>query len=402
MLLSNLFFSFVIFFIAFTTASVLSKYFYLNEERERNAQLDGLRGVLALMVFICHAAAWYHFLHTGSYNQAGPGLFHQFAKIGVFMFFMITGYLFTGKILREREKGINWTQFVISRLLRITPLYLFAISLMLIIVFIASGFQFRQPTQTIGPDILEWLTFTLFGSPILNEYNNTLLITSHVQWTLVYEWLFYFSLPLVAVAMRVKVPLLLMITTTFLLLSVYTSADHLFLPSGFLGGALTAIICHYLFITPLIKNWAFSVIAIGLVVCQGVLFPEFAYQQPTKIPAALLCCSFLIIAGGNNLFGILTTQAAKYLGKISYSMYLMHGIILFCSFKFVVGFERAASFSKPVFALLVFLITVMVILVSTATNYLIEEPAMKKVGAVSRFFEKFASKLKKTKQTKPL
>jgi peptidoglycan/LPS O-acetylase OafA/YrhL len=377
----NYVFTGLVFLLAFFMASVLTKHIDIPIERERDTQLDGLRGILALAVYICHSAAWYHFLHTGSYMQSGPGLYYQLAKVGVFMFFMITGYLFIGKILRERKKGIDWTKFAISRVLRIAPLYLFAICSMLFIIFLESDFQLQDALHVLIPDVFEWLTFTVFGAPIINNYENTLLITSHVQWTLVYEWIFYLSLPFVALALHVRVPIFYLIIMSLLLASIYFNTDSLFLPSGFIGGALTALICSSY---PNIKNIAikpiFSVVAIGLVILQGILFPEFAFIQPTKFSAPFLCASFLIIAAGNNLFGLLTTKAAKYLGKISYSIYLMHGIVLFCTFRFVLGFEFAASLSRFSFGLVMFGITVLLLLVSSVTYYLIEEPAMKQVN----------------------
>ena len=46
-------------------------------------------------------------------------------------------------------------------------------------------------------------------------------------------------------------------------------------------------------------------------------------------------CAFVLIASGNDLFGLLTAPASKYLGTISYSVYLLHGIVLFCVLRLV-------------------------------------------------------------------
>ncbi len=378
--LDNYVFTVLVFLIAFFIANQITKHINLTVERERDTQLDGLRGVLALSVYICHVAAWYHYFKTGSYMQSGPGLYYQLAKVGVFMFFMITGYLFIGKVLRERKKGIDWTRFVVSRVLRIAPLYLFAVSVMLLIISKESAFQLQQPIKSLAPDIFEWVTFTIFGTPLINDYEQTALIMSHVQWTLVYEWIFYLSLPLVALAMHIRVPMLFLIVIVSLLASIYFNTEDLFLPTGFIGGGLAALICsHFEKIKAILVKPAFSIIVIGLLILQGMLFPEFGFRQPTKYSAALICASFLIIAAGNDLFGFLTHKVAKYLGKISYSIYLMHGIILFVSFKFVLGFEFASSLSRIGFGLFVLGITIFVVLISSMTYYFIEEPAMKQV-----------------------
>ena len=397
--LDNYVFTALVFLIAFFVANFLTKRIHVPIERERDTQLDGLRGILALSVYICHVAAWYHYLHSGSYMQSGPGLYYQLSKVGVFMFFMITGYLFVGKILRERKKGIDWTRFAVSRVLRIVPLYLFAICTMIFIVYIESGFQFQEPMGGMAGDIFEWLTFTAFGSPLINNYENTLLITSHVQWTLIYEWMFYLTLPILALALSIRVPLLYLAIAFLLLTSIYFNADELFLPTGFIGGALTALICsNFKAIKNIVSKPIFSIVAIGLLFLQGFLFPEFGFIQPSKYSAAFICASFLIIAGGNNLFGILTNRAAKYLGKISYSIYLVHGITLFVTFTFVLGFEFSASLSRINFGLLVLGITGLLVIVSSITYYLIEEPAMKQVNRMTTYikntFQKKVNELK--------
>ncbi|ONG41082.1 hypothetical protein BKE30_06575 [Alkanindiges hydrocarboniclasticus] len=41
---------------------------------------------------------------------------------------------------------------------------------------------------------------------------------------------------------------------------------------------------------------------------------------------------FFIIVSGNNIFGILDNVGLKFLGEISYSIYLSHGLVLFLVF----------------------------------------------------------------------
>jgi peptidoglycan/LPS O-acetylase OafA/YrhL len=388
MSLDNYIFTALVFLIAIFVANQISSRIYHSIERDRDTQLDGLRGLLALAVYICHVAAWYNYFKTGSYMQSGPGLYYQLAKIGVFMFFMITGYLFIGKVLRERKGGIDWTRFIVSRVLRIAPLYLFAVSVMLLIISKESAFQLQQPIELLIPDVFEWVTFTIFGSPLINDYEQTALILSHVQWTLVYEWIFYLSLPLVALAMRIRVPILFLIIIFSLLVSIYFNRESLFLPTGFIGGGLTALICiHFAKIKTVLVKPVFSFAVIGLLILQGVLFPEFGFRQPAKYSAALICAPFLIIAAGNDLFGLLTNKAVNYLGKISYSIYLMHGIILFICFKFVLGFDYASTLSRGAFGALILGVTICVVLISSMTYYLIEEPAMMQVKNLTNWFK---------------
>ena len=44
--------------------------------------------------------------------------------------------------------------------------------------------------------------------------------------------------------------------------------------------------------------------------------------------AALLASFFTLVCSGSSLFGLLTTSAAQRLGRVSYSLYLMQGLVL--------------------------------------------------------------------------
>jgi peptidoglycan/LPS O-acetylase OafA/YrhL len=58
-----------------------------------------------------------------------------------------------------------------------------------------------------------------------------------------------------------------------------------------------------------------------------------------------LSIAFAIICCGNSLFGILLLPASRVLGEISYSIYLLHGLFLYCTFKLGLGDALAAGLS---------------------------------------------------------
>ena len=53
-------------------------------------------------------------------------------------------------------------------------------------------------------------------------------------------------------------------------------------------------------------------------------------------PMVLLAVVFAIIAGGNTLYGALAWRPSRLLGEISFSIYLLHGLLLFVMFRSVV------------------------------------------------------------------
>lgn len=378
----SLAFPLVVFLTALLTTHFLTKSFGAPSDMGRQSTLDGLRGMMALAVYICHTGVWHYYLKTGSFDVPDIGVFRQFAKSGVYTFFMITGFLFTSKLINEREKGVDWTKLFVSRVLRISPLYFTVVTLLIFIVLIESNFKIQVTWTALLIDVFRWLTFTIFGDPFLNNYNLTRAITSHVQWTLVYEWLFYLSLPLLALILHIRVPVVYIVASIALVVLFTFSMNNLFFPRAFLAGILTAMIFRLGKVKLLLSHPVFSVIAIALVLWQGWHYPEAAYQQPSRIPALCLSIAFVIIACGNNLFGFLSSKPARYLGEISFGVYLLHGIILFCTFKYIVGFEQAKTLSTISYWSLVSAITVLILIAATLTYRTIEAPAMRQVSAV--------------------
>lgn len=378
----SLAFPFAVFLTALLITYFLTKSFGAPSDMGRQSTLDGLRGVLAFTVVLCHAGVWHYFISTGSWDYPETGPFSQFGKSSVYMFFMITGFLFTSKIINEREKGVDWTRLFVSRVLRLFPLYFTAVATMVLIVLIESKFQITGSWVDLLAGIVKWFTFTIFGDPLLNDHNQTRIITSGVQWTLVYEWLFYLSLPMLALMLRIRVPLIFIAASVALVLLFIVNMQNLFFPVAFLAGILTAFIFRFGKIRLLLSHPVFSVIAIALVVFQAWYSPEAAYQQPSRIPSGCLSIAFIIVACGNNLFGFLSSKPARYLGEISYGVYLLHGIILFSVLKYIVGFEQAKTLSPISYWAVVCAITVLLLIATTVTYHMIEAPAMRQVSAV--------------------
>jgi peptidoglycan/LPS O-acetylase OafA/YrhL len=80
---------------------------------KRIPSLDGLRAISIIFVVLGHMSKSGH----------APVIFNQFAATGVSIFFVISGYLITSILLRERERTgtINLREFYIRRAYRIFP-----------------------------------------------------------------------------------------------------------------------------------------------------------------------------------------------------------------------------------------------------------------------------------------
>ena len=92
--------------------------------------LDGLRAVAVLLVLWCHVplatAGYPEWLRTAN-TLVGPG------GTGVELFFVLSGFLITRILIREREQQVPVRWFLLRRILRIFPIYYLLLLVMLVV-----------------------------------------------------------------------------------------------------------------------------------------------------------------------------------------------------------------------------------------------------------------------------
>ena len=84
---------------------------------------------------------------------------------------------------------------------------------------------------------------------------------------------------------------------------------------------------------------------------------------------------FILIVLGNDLFGILSLKSSILLGEISYSIYLLHGVILYLSFT-TFGFAKISNYTLQEYYAFMPLISASVVIFSSLTFVLIERPGI--------------------------
>ena len=161
-------------------------YNFAARNASRLGGIDGLRGYLALGVYINHFVITYEWQTKGTWTQPVENYFTTFGQIGVTIFFMITGYLFIYKILSS-PNGINWKVLYLSRFFRIVPLYAFAVLLIIATVAYQTSFIAHESPWSLIKNIGHW---GLFIEQDINQFADTKYIVAAVFWTLQYEWLF--------------------------------------------------------------------------------------------------------------------------------------------------------------------------------------------------------------------
>jgi len=359
---------------AVAASSLLVRRFGSPSEQGRYASIDGLRGYLALFVFLHHSCIWYFYLRTGHWKDSPSNLYTHFGQSSVALFFMITGFLFFRKLLDGRTKRIDWGRLFISRLLRLVPLYLFTMFLLFCIVAYASHGVLNEPIPKLLKEVVQWLGFTIFGAPNLNGIGYTSTIIAGVTWSLPYEWFFYCSLPLIALTVRVIPPwpyLALGTIASIIGLTLWHQQMHHL--TSFLSGIITGFLVQSSPFRQFAVKTFSSFILMGCITIAIIFYPS-AYKT---IPLFLLSVAFALIACGNNLLGLLVSPISRTLGEMAYSIYLLHGITLFVTFNFILSADESKALSPITHWLLVVGITPILVFICFFTFRWIENPAMR-------------------------
>jgi peptidoglycan/LPS O-acetylase OafA/YrhL len=375
--------------LAFIIMRITSTWIYIDLPSGHYTAIDGLRGILALCVFIHHASAWYFFLRYHEWGLTGSRLYDHLGPTSVALFFMITAFLFTSKLLSAKGGYFDWLQLYTGRFCRIMPLYTSAA----IVVFMLTGIL-SQFTLHVSPWILLqqgclWMLFVVMD---INGVVGSNLILASVVWSLAYEWLFYFSLAWFGrLAFRIHAPKAVLVATIILFMLFLYIIDS-FYPfaivrraTPFAAGIACAFFAKKEKFRRLARKpiWAPLVIALLLVV-------TLCYDDYGNV-VAYTCLSlvFALIAGGQSVFGLLTLTTLRQLGQISYSVYLCHGIVLFVTFRFIVGLEAARQFSVLTHWLVILGCTVALVILCTCTYLWIERPFINKTTSFTRKIRHF-------------
>jgi peptidoglycan/LPS O-acetylase OafA/YrhL len=285
--------------------------------------VDGLRAIAIALVLLFHAELGF----AGGF-------------IGVDVFFVISGFLITGLILKELDSGnFSLARFWLRRICRILPNAILMVSVVLI-----AGFWFLFPSDykdLAKSAIAQQLMMSNFyflkntgyfdGPADLKPLLHT--------WSLAVEEQFYLIYPLVLIALHrisriFSFGVLIILCAGSLLTSEYQvahlrSTSFFLLPSRAWEMLIGGLIC-FLPLKKSIHPWIsetiswtslFAIIWSGWVYTSNTTFPGFSALLPCGATALLIYSNSLQLSYPAKL---LATKPVVFLGKISYSLYLWH------------------------------------------------------------------------------
>lgn len=296
---------------------------------QRKIQLDGLRGMAVLMVFFFHA-----------FN--GPLLW-----FGVDLFFVLSGYLITGILLRMKEQqgttGAALKSFYSRRACRILPAFL----LFLFVVTVVLHIRWSHL----------WYWYAFFDANFAFAFRKVLASQGRVWalaplWSLAVEEQFYFVWPLVVLLASVKTlkrvslgiivvaPLLRAICTPLVSLDFIYALTPLRMDTLACGAAI-AILQHEDPTCVRVRHRLAAICAIGALIVLGASSFLHTFRRSAdsmsfntlgySLVVFLFGATVFYALGSSRGFGhtILTLRPLRYMGQISYTFYLYHlGILI--------------------------------------------------------------------------
>ena len=329
---------------------------------ERIAGLDVLRGFAAVAVMLHHHAQYYDVLYPGRVPlpiDLGPGHF------GVELFFIISGFVILMTI--ERKKRIR--EFAASRVARLMPAFLAAL-------LIATAIRSLWPVPMLDTPTLPQFLANLTMAPSL--FGQTGMDMPY--WTLTYELIFYLGMALIlalGLVRRVEWLGLLAVAVSAVLIVTIDVKLHnrlsilllVYYSNFFLIG-----ICLYRIHAGQARwiTWLSLACAIGVTALGG---GERSFDTPGTIylPLTIAFTGLVWFAVGPH-GKWLAWRPLIFVGKISYSLYLVHVVLGFA----VIRWTMALGWSTLA-GVIAAGITCMI--VATLMHYFIELPGGRRVRA---------------------
>jgi peptidoglycan/LPS O-acetylase OafA/YrhL len=261
-----------------------------------------LRGIAALLVCLYHFTN-YTGIH-GNLFEAGSLMQKtgSFGYLGVFIFFVLSGFVIPLSLHSSNFKLKNFGGFLLKRYVRIEIPYLFSIGLILAVAFafsVANHVSFDFDAKRFASHLFYMVPFT--GHEWYNE----------IYWTLAIEMQFYILIAVVFVFLD-KDYIIASLALLLLLLPGIFWNDNRFV-TFFLPFFVAGMACYL----HKVHNLPASIFLPVLLCSMGAAFYLFKWYEALIIP----------LTSAAILYMPLWDDKKFRTGKISYSLYLTHGII---------------------------------------------------------------------------
>lgn len=331
-------------------------------------RLNSLRGLAAMIVLISHYSNM-----SGLFNSLlGKGA----GQIGVMLFFVLSGFLMSYLYINLEFNRSNIVHFIIARIARVIPLFIFVVFCSYLLYLFNTDIHLYYI-----PDLAHLFSHLL------------LLYGESVLWTIPTEIQFYiffiFLWAVFSVDKRIFYIFLLALYLLIVWSDYYRPRGVIFeliydfrlmrsLPYFFAGIIFAQMYINFKFLSAYRSHIFILVLGIIPLLYPRIFFVLTGYEHGKwedgfvlmAISLVFFVCVFFI----SDQNKILVNPITEHLGKISYSLYLLH-MPLLTLFKPYVN-------QWPIICLLLFLLAA--VLISTLSYRLLENPCRRLINSGSR------------------
>jgi peptidoglycan/LPS O-acetylase OafA/YrhL len=314
--------------------------------------LNGVRFIAAFWVIVHHIEQFKekfgfanHIFYTRFIRQLGP--------LGVFLFFVLSGFLITTLLLVEKQKTntVDIKKFYVRRILRIWPLYYLIVILGLFVLPQIDFLNIPDETLLIGIDLTQKIVLYALILPniVTGVFKHVPFVSQN--WSIGVEEQFYYFWPWVI--RQSKTTKLLSVMAFFLVFFyLLRSLTVLYMPENGLWiylkefikslrltcmilGAIGAYFTHFQLNSKIVQ-FIFKPVFQGFlyVLLSLMLYFEF-YQKGLSPEIYSLVFTLILMNLAKNPKTILSLEnpVLDYLGKISYGLYMYHTIAVVIAVK---------------------------------------------------------------------
>ena len=373
--------------------------------------LDGLRSIAAFFVIIHHVDENLIIL-----GHTKPSAFHfpiLFGPLAVRFFFVLSGFLITYLLLQEKEntKTIRLKAFYMRRVLRIWPVYYLVVILALFVLPYTAFFDIPPYLHALQKYYMLKIALLFFVVPnvllaVKTCYN---LPYADQTWSIGVEEQFYLLWPLIIKKTRNHLPVFLTIIFVFFVLTNDFVLDclNIFIKFHFIN-EFSGLYRAGIAVNNFLSGWAnFQIdsMAIGAVGSYLVFYQKQTVLNAlfnktfTRILLVVFLASLVIFqhGGGHQYFSViflifilnlaqnpanrlnLEFKPLKYIGKISYGIYMLHPIAVTIAIKSIYALHL--SLKNVMLQLCTYGVTVVVsIAMASVSYYLIEKRFLRLKG----------------------
>lgn len=299
-------------------------------------ELDSIRGIAILAVLIYHGFYWKTDLSVFPRFERLIITTFWAGRLGVNLFFVLSGFLITGLLLDSRCRKDYFRRFYIRRGLRILPAYLATIAILLAIHYTTSAFI------VLSLAYLSNLT-PLFGVAIGYPVLWSLAVEEHfyLVWPTIVRWFRVQALLYCSLAIIVLSPICRLVSfyiahnrgSVSFEINDYTwnSAD------GLACGAVLAIILreYNLDRRRLLQVCCLCILLSATIWIFGLPFGIISRQTPFGMALQVVPWHFLFVAligiclvvGTGQRHSLVQIPILRFFGEISYGLYLIHVLV---------------------------------------------------------------------------